>query len=1050
MVTTSRIGIHLRLLAVSIACTAALLIPAAAGIPQARAADDASCATAAALVTRGLPREAKALLAAKGPPTCPDAASAATEAIRKSALDLADAEASLRAEKWAAAEASAQSSLDTDRENVDADKVRMQASLGLAKAKPAVSKPGAAKPAQEKSWLEKLQHEWNHFFDHQLSPMGALLLPFLGVLFGLVVVARLVVLAVPRWPSADDLPRGEALPEDAGKAKDETTPKEVGEAKQDEHVEGPDPSRGAVLPRQVFREYILTAGLVSVGGASLLASVVTADAASHPLSPALTAVTLVVTAVAAGWGGWTASHSWQRPKPETEPPTRPEGATESAFTRGVNRLLRRGGNSGQDRQGQRRWARTTRKAVLRLSAGAGVLAVVVLVARLAAGNDVSDRTAPLASLVLAAVLAIQGVWLLAWWLATRIRLDVKGPTGAAEVGTVAAVLYELGAEKPQGLEVPRGADVTALDGALGSLPDNPVLKVLKDIIRSISGVTPWTATIEGDATARVVTVVRNGRTLGSAILDPQRLGIEDQGSSTADKAPSTDKATAAASSTSKAASPVTADRTLQMAAAFVLATMAKEHPVIARGLAGCTSWKSVGYQYIGSTIRVLPSETAARDQKLALLGRALDEDGGNRAARLAFRHAVDRDATDCQTLDRYATFLVDFSTDLDNHEDEFETAALRLRAVYTRAIVLVNAVYAHGEDGHTTDAGEPCGLRREDLTEQAQLALSRLLELVEVKPGASSADPLAEFKRQFEDDVQGTLLLARLTPDAPTPNSPIGMYNLGCALASRHDVEWPPSKPAPTLTDDRTVAKTTREADDLTALTWLQFASQDPQTKEWMADDPQLAKFRTRRTYRNNFLTKPRDDFFTLSTVTPFASQLKTSGYGDVSLLATAEPRSLGVDLSAAPGVCAQLVELARLHRGLSAFDASLESQPLARLLQALEEGPPPPSPRRIAWAVAVVASMHQYQARPSTQKAAPVNLEGWAVEILDDLTKSGLARRGTLVALPADRQVAVAKKVAATLMKKHQPGDRKDTGDLDDYEKRLSATIAAWFRQPY
>lgn len=990
MVTTLRTGIPLRLLAVSVACLVVLLTSAAVGIPQARAADGPSCATAAVLVTRGLPRQALALLATPGSPSCPDAASAATTAIAQSVGLAQEAAESVGDEKWEDARGTATAALRLDRDNAAADRLRTQALLEVEKAKAGA----AAKAETGKSWLEKLQDQWNGFFDHQLSPAGALLLPFLGSLLGLVVLARLVVLAVRRWPPADDLPA-------------------IGQQ-----------------PNDVIRPTILIGGMFSVVAASLLASVVAADSVSHPLSTTLTWVTLVLTLLAAWLGIRTARRLGKRATQAKEQTTPLQPVP------------------GGPAQHPHPWALRTRSVIAALSIIAGVLSVAAAATRLEGGDEIPDAPEPLAVLGLASVLAIQGVWLLAWWLATRIRLDVKGPTGAAEVGTVAAVLYELGAAKPQGLEVPRGADVTALDGALGSLPDNPVLKVLKDIIRSISGVTPWTATIEGDATARVVTVVRNGRTLGSAILDPQRLGLGEQRSSAADESSATTKTV---SSTAKAASPATADRTLQMAAAFVLSTMAKQHPVIARGLAGATSWKSLGYQYLGSTTQPGASDTAGQEQKRALLARALDEDGGNRAARLSFRHAIDRDTTDCQALDRYAKFLDEFCIDLDGHVDDFDTTALKLRATYTRAIVLVNAVYAHEKDEHDTQGGEPCELKVKTLERQAQKALGSLLELAVIKHGASSPDPLEEFKAQFTDDIKGTLLLARLSPMTPTPSSPIGMYNLGCTFASRHDIPWQPPESATPEEREATELTTAITADDLTALMWLQLASQDPHTKEWMPDDPQLTKFRTRPTYRNNFLTTPRDDFFTLSTVTPYASQLKTAGYGDVSLLSSADPMALGVVLSAAPGVRAQLVELAQLHGGLQSIDGARKARAFVRLLEAFE-GPPTPEPERLRWWIELGEIVRAYldeSSTPSDEENALLNR--WAIEILDELSKSGLARREALVTLPADRQLARAQKIAATLMKRHQPGNRQGTGgDLDAYERRLADTITTWFQQPY
>lgn len=951
MVTTPRTTTVTRLLALAVACVVVVLVPAAVGTARARAADGPACAPSALLASQALPRRALAVLAAPGAPSCPEVASLATQRIHQAALLATSAAESADEKKWPDAFRDANASLAADRDNTAADELRTESAAEVAKAKAKVTAAAEA----EKSWLEKLKDQWNSFFDEQLAPVSGLLLPFLGILFGLVVTARLVVLVVRQWPDADDLP--------------------------DDRI----------------RSALLVGGVLPVGASALLASLVAGDSNTDPLSRPMTWAAVLATWSAAGFALWVSQRVRQRAP-------------------GSSTLL------------------------LALSLGTVILALGGLLTRLLGGDEEPHRVDTPAVLGLATLLALQGVWLLAWWLATRIRLDVKGPTDTTDIGTVVALLSELGAEKPRGLEVPRGADVTALDGVLGSLPENPVLKVLKDIVRSISGVTPWTATIEGDAETRVVTVVRNGRTLGSAIVDPGRLGLTTDDDETA---------TAKASSTTgETAAP---DHTLKMAAAFVLCTMAQVHPSISRGLAGTTSWKSLGYQYVGSTTQLTASDTTGRDRQRALLARALDEDAENRSARLAFRHALDREATDCTTLSGYAGFLEDFQADLDG-EHAFDTDALRLRAVYTRGLILVNAIYAHAAGSHGVAAGTECDLDPAATAGLAQDALKELHDLVST-PAVHTPDPLKEFRRRFADDVQGVLWLTKVSGDEPRPSSPTGMYNLGCTFASRHDVEWHPPTSAP---GTRVVIRTTpltaeQEKDDRTATQWLGLARQDPAVENWLGDDPQLSGFRTRRTYRTAFLTAPRTDFFTLATVKPFATRLRGAGYGDVSLLAAARPVSLARVVAGDVGLASQLVELARLRSGLATFTPVDDNR--SRLVQAVHLALGRESADSLEAGLTAVLRVQEIlrqgladpEAAPGREAAAP--LDRWAVEVLDQLTSLGLAHGDSLVALPVSRQSAVATKVVAALMETYQP---EKTDDLDAYQSRLEQALAAWFRQPH
>lgn len=981
MVTCQIVNRMRRLGAFSIAIVVIVLAIPGAASAQAQGVDAASCASAGLLTRDGLPRRALAMLATvTQPPTdpsCATAEAAAQTAVQDSALLSQSAGFSVEDKEWAGALEAATAALALDRENAAAAALESQAE-GMIDA-------DAAAEEKSKSWFEQLVEQWKVLLEEQLSPLGALLLPLVGVLILLVILARLFVLVVREWPELD-------------------------------------PPTVNSRDRDPFRPFMLLGGVFSVAGASFMGSAALSDSYSAPVSLPM-----------AGWAAAVALLA--------------SGPAFAAVHQAKGRLTARG-------RPRPSWPVTL------VSTGIVTVALVGVLVRVLRSVDVSRDVELAWALALAGLMAIQGVYLLAWWLATRIRLDVKAST-AADVGAVAALLSDLGAEKAKGLEVPRGADVTALDGALAALPENPVLKVLKGILRSISGVTPWTATIEGDAKSRVVTVVRNGKTVGSAIIDPERIGL----------APTPYDSDDAEASTKPLGDTEAPDYTLKMAAAFVLMTMAEGHPAIRRGLAGAVTWKSLGYHYVASTLS--PGGTLAQE----LFARALDDDPRNRAARLAFRHSIDRESTECQPLSQYAAFLESFIKDLDTPAANFETETLKLRATYTRAVIEVNAVHAHasGQHGSGPDiVGGLCAFVTGNHQAAAVAALAKLDELVGSGPGQGAAadDPLATFKNQFTDDASGLRFLVGLDKEGPSPNSPTGMYNLGCTYASFDDVSWPlwavptelgaTAKESPEPTPPPAPAAAPDPGDpgkhDEKARPWLDLACQDPEIKKWLAKDPQLLPFRQRATYRTTYLTDPRTDFFTLSTVKPLAKQLRSVGYGDVSLIAEASPVTLGSLLSADPTVSSQLVELARLRAGLARFTPR-EAEPdplLAQLLgwvtDRLEAASAPTA--NDLWSQSALDLLSQFShgvpppaALPPGPGPAPNPLDGWAIEILDQLTSQGLARRASLVALALGERTVLTKRVVTAMMKTHKP---TVTTDLATYEVSLVGDLGAWMQSPY
>lgn len=630
---------------------------------------------------------------------------------------------------------------------------------------------------------------------------------------------------------------------------------------------------------------------------------------------------------------------------------------------------------------RRRWPSPPLLAAL--GAGLAVFASVGMVVRLVGGDEASAWLAGWAVIGLGLAAAGLGVLLTAWWLATRLRLnitfaDAAGADKKTSAALVAAYLNELGAEPPKGLEVPRGTDVTALDGAFATLPDNAVLKAVKSFISDLAGVTPWTAAIDAGDRSVAVTVRRNARATASAIIDPKALRLTKD---TATPSAST-AASAEASTDDKTSEPDGTEDTLRMAAAFVLAAMATEHPSIRRGLAGTTDWKSLGYHYIAST---LPSGKDTKDRTTELLASALNEDPENRLARLAFRHGVDREATDSDTLIAYAGFLAETRTELQDHESEFDIDSLVLRVMYVRALVLVNAVYAHHFEA-VAGLRTPDAVKEGELKELAKTAL-RQLDAVTADPGSSTdGDELRHFRSQFRDDIQGVKYLVGLSDVRPSVVTPIGMYNLGATYASRNDVTWPSAVPA-------------RGSDDAEAVKLFARACKDPLNRQWIEDDPQLVGFRERTAYQNEFLADPRTDFFELSPVKPYAARLKGAGFGEVGLLARTLPHFLEGVTSADRSLCQSMIDLARLRMSLNRKDDT--------------------------------------GSRP---------LDGWAIEILDQLTTRGLATASALQALQQEERETLADKVATKVLERCKPGKDKKAADVKPV---LTEEIRNWSTNP-
>ncbi|MGB2556158.1 hypothetical protein [Cellulosimicrobium cellulans] len=551
-------------------------------------------------------------------------------------------------------------------------------------------------------------------------------------------------------------------------------------------------------------------------------------------------------------------------------------------------------------------------------AGVAAVAAVLLLA-LGGARTIGAGPLTAGSVAAGAVVAALGVLLVATVLATRLRLTIEVTSGRSADRTTShegtggarlvALLGELGAEPPRGLEVPRGTDISALSGsALSELPQGAFVKAVVSLAQGVVGSVPWRVTVEErDADHLAVVVTRNGRAAGSAALD--RAGLLR-----VDAADPTSAATAAQVDLYRAA------------AAVVLLTLARHHAGF-DGLCGATSWRSLALQYVAQS-----DLAAAPDRERELLARAVDVDPRNDLAQVALAHAEGRHHTLREDLDAYGRWLDRFVT---RSEGRSGYRSLRLRAQYSRAATTVNACFAPGRDGDDPagrlDATAVDAVRallealaaeraagREDalvvrlqdaaesLYRQAEDA-ARALEPVRAQgappvPGTGPAEPTepTETPRQrLRRAYRAALARDPDDGDPPPPTTPTGEYNLACTYAVRADP-----------LDAEDALRTTDHLRRAVVLADL---------RAWLHDDPMLAAYRERPEYAAEFGQDPLD----LLAVAPFARYapaLRAWGLTTEQRIVAVPPPDLAALLGTTPEEAARVRAAAHLAADLPAL----------------------------------------------------------------------------------------------------------------------------------
>lgn len=416
-----------------------------------------------------------------------------------------------------------------------------------------------------------------------------------------------------------------------------------------------------------------------------------------------------------------------------------------------------------------------------------------------------------------ALLAVIGVGLLTLGLATRLRLaiqvrDAEGKDLTAAQGNVIALLAELGASPPQGLEVPRGTDVDILSGTIATTPEGRLAKAVSNLVMLVSGLTPWRAVVdEKSENVLSVLMTRNGRSVGSGVInrDALDLHLTVRTSESDDENRESDQRT------------VDLHR---LAAAFVLVTLSRSHTGF-DGLCGATDWRSVGLHYIATTDLRHQSEAEKR-----VLAEAVSLDPRNRLAQVAYYNALYRRATDATTLDAYQRWLNSLWSSL-RFEESHDCATLRVRVAFTRAAVTINSHYAGG-------GAAPPALCR---------PISAVTDLATELDKLGEDDPFATRMRRAALGMLKLSLEPNLTDDPHNrieawgrlPSSPRSKYGDACHLAVQ----------------DVTDAGIAEEAVRL-----LKEAQALPAVSAWMQEDPQLTWLRDTAQYREAFLPQPRTD----------------------------------------------------------------------------------------------------------------------------------------------------------------------------------------------
>lgn len=532
--------------------------------------------------------------------------------------------------------------------------------------------------------------------------------------------------------------------------------------------------------------------------------------------------------------------------------------------------------------------------------------------------------------------ALIGAHFLARWFASARTVHVEAVMGKAPddagAGQIVAFLEQLGAERPRGIEVARGTNVTALSGVgLTAAPANAVAAAALQLVNMLIPRAPWRVRVDAeDAHKMSVAVTRNGRVLETATINRDVLGLR------------VDLPNRADGGTAQHPDLYT------MAAAVVLTTLVGEYDDI-EGLHGATDWRSVGLCAIATF------EFSDPKARLPLLARAVDFDPQNRLALSAFHHALGRRTADRVCLTQYIDWLND-EIGLLEEEDQrkrqeqeekeehrksdkgkgsperlaLEWSVYRRQLKRNRASAALNRFHLKDVDATRTakDRREAwdCafGLLRDLFNEEPKVVVGYDGRLSPPDSNKGNRDKGTEDARRLASSMwpSAASTYAAIYQEAdPLWRNPVareyfekareqvrqkehlGMhdtYNLACLFVTRGEFY-----------------------DQAEAVKRLQVSDEIPLLREWRQQDPQLSEFRLTQLYRTSFLADPATELSYLEPFSPYKELLAAAGLNRDPMkfyrLAETEPgrvaQLLGVDmlvvrrLSQIADVAGQLLE---------------------------------------------------------------------------------------------------------------------------------------------
>jgi hypothetical protein len=567
------------------------------------------------------------------------------------------------------------------------------------------------------------------------------------------------------------------------------------------------------------------------------------------------------------------------------------------------------------------------RALLALSGLAFILFGSCVIVLAPERNDNAITVESFGQMAAGALVAFLGSVVLAVYLSSRLRVtldvrDTKGETSKVDVSQIGALLHELGADAPRGLEIPEGADVTALaENAMPASFTNKVLAAAQKVVVSIFGVTPWRVVVSSsNEDSLTVSMARNGASVGAVTIDGNELQLAD---GTSEKSGTDGKAATPTKSNSAAELELH-----KMAAAYILVMLARKHYGF-DGLCGATDWRSLGLHYIATTGAAISDERATK-----LLGAAVQHDSGNMLAEVALQHTLFRDSTDERTLKTYAEWLSRLATEIRNDiqtgaisavgyrplqyrfEGTFLSMVLNLPPVapeYARLRRVARQVAANMvQELEPSKRLQVPGLMAHAMRLEAALAYHDLygagigLEPEDLAATEATSEPEARAKAEV---AAGAKAWERISSPEPDNSAPVFVDLYDEALAS--------SAPKTAYQAACSIARNQGAAAVLKVRRRLQYALSDQKLKERARLDPELAELRKSEDFLHFLGVKPRHDFWKLEAFEPYERGLREAGIakpGDLYQKETGQS-DISAYLHVSPLVLKRLCKLAALVR---------------------------------------------------------------------------------------------------------------------------------------